>query len=741
MKTAEPIRSIPDVVFKFTACFSSLFLIGDLSFAQAPDQPLPERPSSTQADLSASENHLAPAEDFLTRGPLHEAFAGPYEAIATPSIIVEKDPPEPINELPPDHRPEGSNVLWISGYWAWDEDRSDFLWISGVWRKTPPGQRWVPGYWEELDRGNRWISGFWANDKLADVEYLPPPPETLEQGPSSPAPQVDYFYIPGNWVHTSNDYQWQPGYWAKSQPNWVWSPSQYAWTPGGCVYQQGYWDYDVASRGVMFAPVYYNQPVYLSSNYSYRPQYAIDTGVNLFVHLFVRPNIRQYYFGDYYGQQYSNRYQPWVTTYQQQKNYDPFYTHYQSQSRNRNTNVLSWINDQHQFFQNDPRYRPPQTIAAQRQFIEQNQGGSLPASMLRLATFGESFDNLVTQKNSALKFQALTQDEERQFDRSKDPLRELVQNRRSREGQSRKQAANANSEPKSIEPREVGSGEVGTTELNAKPDEAKTRELDRLQNKNGIAKQRDVNSLPGRLPLPKTDNLKPNNLKPNLSIPLDPLAKEKSNETNRDDRNAVVGRERDRQNPPRKSEAKPIRPGETQGWPVQPNQVEKAPVAPPTSPKPDINQQPRNNPKPDIDPVPGLSKGAQRRMDTKPSVDAKGLNERIREPGNVPKIPEATQKKAPNADAGLSPSPRPGPGNAIPKQPKGPTGIVPNVLNPDRPQGNLPSPSKAPKLPGGINPVKPTGDSPKKPIDLGKIMYLIDINQRPLRDFQRTSKL
>ena len=46
------------------------------------------------------------------------------------------EPPEPIEELPPEYRPDGDNVRWIPGYWAWDDERQDFLWISGLWREV-----------------------------------------------------------------------------------------------------------------------------------------------------------------------------------------------------------------------------------------------------------------------------------------------------------------------------------------------------------------------------------------------------------------------------------------------------------------------------------------------------------------------------------------------------------------------------------------------------------------------------
>src|SRR5262245_33202341 len=74
------------------------------------------------------------AGEVQGRGPVHEAFAQPGEAAPRPSPIVTKQPPEPIQEVPPEEKPEGDNVVWIPGYWAWDEDRTDFLWVSGFWR-------------------------------------------------------------------------------------------------------------------------------------------------------------------------------------------------------------------------------------------------------------------------------------------------------------------------------------------------------------------------------------------------------------------------------------------------------------------------------------------------------------------------------------------------------------------------------------------------------------------------------
>src|SRR5262249_14560339 len=121
--------------------------------------------------------------EVLAQGPVHEGFAETATAKPVPSPVVAKQPPEPIEEMPPDQKPEG-NVQWIPGYWAWHEDRHDFIWISGFWRQPPPGRQWVPGHWKQADAGWQWVSGFWAVPTQKELTYLPPPPESMETGPS-----------------------------------------------------------------------------------------------------------------------------------------------------------------------------------------------------------------------------------------------------------------------------------------------------------------------------------------------------------------------------------------------------------------------------------------------------------------------------------------------------------------------------------------------------------------------------
>ena len=97
----------------------------------------------------------------MTRGPIHEAFASPVVHDPDAGPVVPKQPPDPIQEMPPDQKPAGQNIQWIPGYWSWDVSRNDFLWVSGIWRDPPPNSQWVPGYWHQVEGGNQWVPGTW----------------------------------------------------------------------------------------------------------------------------------------------------------------------------------------------------------------------------------------------------------------------------------------------------------------------------------------------------------------------------------------------------------------------------------------------------------------------------------------------------------------------------------------------------------------------------------------------------
>lgn len=297
----------------------------------------PAAPNPTGAERSVLDNETAPEPreaqnseqaETLAEGPIHEAFAEPITESFKPSEqenLIDRKPPAPVDEIPPAYKPEGDNVEWIPGYWAWFEEKNDFVWVSGVWRALPPGRTWTPGHWSEENGKYFWVSGYWSDVDTQQVEYLPYPPESLEEGPSTAAPSENHFWIPGCWTYRNNNYAWTPGYWHPGQQNWVWVPNHYSYTPRGAVYVRGYWDYPVERRGLAYAPVYWQNGYRARSGYSYTPNRAINTAV-LLSSLFIDNNRGRYYYGD--GFRGRDNYRPWYSAGYRGGAYSPLYGYY-----------------------------------------------------------------------------------------------------------------------------------------------------------------------------------------------------------------------------------------------------------------------------------------------------------------------------------------------------------------------------------------------------------------------------
>ena len=340
--------------------FGSLLAVLTAGFTPAQEPiplPLPvppTRPSPAPPDPNGQPN--TDGVEVLAKGPVHEGFAATAEA-PTASAVVTKQPPEPIEELPPDQKPAGDNVQWIPGYWHWDEEVSKYIWISGFWRQPPPGRVWVAGSWRETRGGHQWVSGFWQGVQSAapaqpdqqvqpQIEYLPQqPPESVEAGPTVPAPAEGYFYAPGCWVWR-NKYVWRPGVWVEHRTNWLWVPARYHWTPAGYVFCEGYWDYPLATRGVLFAPVAFTGPI--QPAFVYTPQYVVSEPCMVGA-LFVRRGCNNYYFGDYFDRGYGALgYSAWCGTVNRggfslgfgvgrNWGYDPLWAHYSATYRDAPT--------------------------------------------------------------------------------------------------------------------------------------------------------------------------------------------------------------------------------------------------------------------------------------------------------------------------------------------------------------------------------------------------------------------
>ena len=335
--------------------------------------------------------------EVLMQGPVHEAFAIPEQVDAFSNQVIPYAPPAPINEQPP-ALPQvyaaaataANKLQWIGGYWAFREEVGDYVWVSGLYREVPPDRVWVPGTWMQTDGGYQWVQGYWESEALAEqTAFLPAPPASIDNGPSSPPPNDQSFWMPGQWNYVGNEYQWQSGYWTAQYADWVWQPACYQSTPQGYIYVSGYWDYEPIHRGIVYAPIVFLQPVYLAPGYHYRPGYPIANPSSLLLHLFVRSGHRHYYYGDFYGDRYARLgYQPWYRSSLPGFHSASLLSHYQWKYQRQGIAFVDSMARYDNYFRTNP-------------IAHSSLAGTLPTlrfaanSLPSASPFGNSFDAIV----------------------------------------------------------------------------------------------------------------------------------------------------------------------------------------------------------------------------------------------------------------------------------------------------------------------------------------------------------
>jgi hypothetical protein len=365
--------------------------------------------------------------EVLARGPIHEGFAQPIEGQPQASPMIPKEPPPPIDEQPPDQRPEGDNVQWVPGYWQWDVDRADFVWVSGFWRVPPPGRQWIAGYWRKADDGWQWVPGAWISDKQSELNVQPPPPTMVDPGPSTAAPSDDSVYVPGVWVYRDTRYLWRPGYWLTIRAGWVWVPAHYIWTPLGLVYVDGYWDYPLGLRGVLFAPVQVDPAICFRTGWSYTPSYAVSLSF-LPGALFVRGGGGHYYFGDYFGTRYLKAgFTPWVDYRIGRAAYDPLFGYYRIRNNSR-----TWERDVRALYAgraSGDATVPARTLTQQNTLIRNLQTKNVSVTSIQNVTAVTK----LTKVTSGPTLTRITNTERAQFTKSAVQMRSLSVQRRETE--------------------------------------------------------------------------------------------------------------------------------------------------------------------------------------------------------------------------------------------------------------------------------------------------------------------
>jgi hypothetical protein len=328
--TGTAVLLVLAATFRASGIFAQDFPAQNQNSASLQDFSPPANPqpaAAAPADAANDPNQPTdPNTEVLTKGAVHEAFAQPVVFNPTQGEVVAQQPPQPVEEMPPEQKPAGDHVKWIAGYWTWEADQSKYIWCSGIWRSVPAGSEWAPGYWTQADGGWRWVSGYWRKAEVTQVNYLPKPNDTLENGPVGVAPGANFIWVPGVWVWRGTHYAWRPGFWAAANPDWIWMPAHYIWTPSGYVFVEGHWDYAIARRGVIFAPVVFRPGVIVEPGYVYSPAIAMDFNVCTGC-LFCRPGFGCYCFGDYYaGGAVTVGVYPWFAF--GRVGYDPLYAHY-----------------------------------------------------------------------------------------------------------------------------------------------------------------------------------------------------------------------------------------------------------------------------------------------------------------------------------------------------------------------------------------------------------------------------
>jgi hypothetical protein len=260
-------------------------------------------------------------------------------------------------------------------------------------------------------------------------------------GPNIAAPSADDTWLPGCWVWQQNRYAWRPGNWVAGQQDWQWVPSYYVWTPRGYVFNDGYWDYSVARRGVLFAPVYFSGDAYSQRGFSYSPSTVINPAV-FASYLFLRPSYGHYYFGDYYAPSYARAgYSPWFDFQTSRMGYDPIFAHERWQHRQDS----GWENSAAENFRNlrdNENARPPRTLAAQTTL-----NANAATSGNKAVVLAASLDDLSKGKNSTFRLQPVDKAEQQQFGKQGQESRKFLAARQQLEAKAANAAKTSTGEP------------------------------------------------------------------------------------------------------------------------------------------------------------------------------------------------------------------------------------------------------------------------------------------------------
>lgn len=414
-------------------CKFTLVAVMVLQAERVPASPQQAAPPELSPPAVPPEE-LPAGSQALARGPVHEAFAKPVSLEPQAPVLVPRQPPANLAEIPPAEKPDGEGIVWVPGYWAWDADRNDFIWVSGCWRNAPPSTYWVPGHWLQADNGWEWLSGFWKPITALprqEIEYLPAPPSAFELEPTEEPPQADQAWVPGCWYWVQDQYVRRHGYWMPQHEGWTWVPAHYVWTPRGYLFCPGYWDHDLDNRGVLFTPAYFTPEARVLTGFVFCPSICVDLEM-LRLNLFCYPRYRHYYFGDYYDDGYLRfGIYPWFHCQTTHAWYDPLFVY---DRWHRRWSEPHWAENQAREFESrraNRDLRPARTVTDL-----QAQIAHLPPNRRPERPLVQSVKSFASSQNTPIKFERLGTAERQELAVKAADVRTLREQRNRWESQS-----------------------------------------------------------------------------------------------------------------------------------------------------------------------------------------------------------------------------------------------------------------------------------------------------------------
>lgn len=304
--------------------------------------------------------------EILLRGTIHEAFAQPIVSSNTLQAVTDIAPPQPLQQqVSAAASGAARGMAFIDGYWSFNSVDGKYEWVSGILRRSPPGHHWMPGQWVKLENGFARIPGAWISDKVGKPIEVSNVPAVSKLAPEGVRPGADQFWVPGSFKIENGEAVQSAGHWARAAANtahWVWNPAHFIPTVNGAILVDGYWDFALGDRGVLFAPLRFDNT--LDAQAAGRLASAVMLHApKTFLHLFVDPKTQQYLFGNFYGDLAGGSgLMSWVDFAKSGQGFDALFQHYDRLYAAAGSDLAARLQGWNRHFLTNPMFGPPRNL-------------------------------------------------------------------------------------------------------------------------------------------------------------------------------------------------------------------------------------------------------------------------------------------------------------------------------------------------------------------------------------------